>query len=254
MATHSSILAWRIPWTEEPGGLQSIGSQRVRQDWSNLASKHHVKCWDYNSEQDKVPAFMKFCPSSYYQLNIWPLRRSLWPLIFLRCISPGLIMATLYLKIFHNLSFLQNRQWHPTPVLLPGKSHGWRSLVGFSPWGCEESDTTERLHFHSSLSWIGEGNGNPLQCSCLENPSDSRAWWAAVYGVAQSRTQLKQLSSLAAEYLDVWISYKTNVSNLLLKHHSSFNTTTIFTAFQNYSNIWWASSQQRESNFHSRTK
>ena len=127
----------------------------------------------------------------------------------------------------------------PTPVLLPGKSHGWRSLVGCSPWGHEESDMTERLHFHalekeiathsSILAWripgtgelhglqskglvrvghdqvtsyfhfplscIGEGNGNPLRRSCLENPRDGGAWWAAVYGVAQSQTQLKQLSS-----------------------------------------------------------
>ena len=87
------------------------------------------------------------------------------------------------------------RQWHPTLVLLPGKSHGWRSLVGYSPWGCEESDMTERLHFPFSLSCIGEGNGNPLQCSCLENPRDGGAWWAAVSGVAQSRTRLKRLSS-----------------------------------------------------------
>ena len=87
----------------------------------------------------------------------------------------------------------QRRRWHPTPVLLPGKSHGRRSLVGCSPWGCEESDTTERLHFHFSLSCTGEGNGNPLQCSCLDNPRDGKAWWAAVYGVAQSRTRLKQL-------------------------------------------------------------
>ena len=87
------------------------------------------------------------------------------------------------------------RQWHPTPVLLPGKSHGWRSLVGCSPWGREESETTERLHFHFSLSRIGEGNGTPLQCSCLENPRDGRAWWAAVSGVALSRTRLKRLSS-----------------------------------------------------------
>ena len=87
------------------------------------------------------------------------------------------------------------RQWQPTPVLLPGKSHGWRSLVGCSPWRLEESDTTERLHFHFSLSCIGEGNGNPLQCSCLENPRDRGAWWAAVSGVAQSRTRLKRLSS-----------------------------------------------------------
>ena len=78
----------------------------------------------------------------------------------------------------------QRKQWHPTPVLLPGKSHGWRSLVGCSPWGHEESDTTEQLHFHFSFSCIGEGNGNPLQSSCLENPRDGRAWWAAVYGVA----------------------------------------------------------------------
>ena len=87
----------------------------------------------------------------------------------------------------------RRRQWQPTPVLLPGKSHRRRSLVGCLPWGCKESDTTERLHF--SLSRIGEGNGNPLQCSCLENPRDGGAWWASVYGVAQSRTQLKWLSS-----------------------------------------------------------
>ena len=83
------------------------------------------------------------------------------------------------------------RQWHRTPVLLPRKFHGRRSLVGCSPWGRWESDTTEQLHFHFSLSCIGEGNGNPLQCSCLENPRDGGAWWAAVYGVAQSRTRLK---------------------------------------------------------------
>ena len=89
----------------------------------------------------------------------------------------------------------RRRQEHPTPVLLPGKSHGWRSLVGYSPWGLEESDTSEWLHFHFSLSCIGEGNGNPPQSSCLENPRDEGTWWAAVYGVAQSRTWLKRLSS-----------------------------------------------------------
>jgi len=89
----------------------------------------------------------------------------------------------------------RRRRWHPTPVLLPGKPHGRRSLVGCSPWGHEESDTTERLHFHFPLSCTGEGNGNPLQCSCLENPRGGGAWWAAIYGVAQSRTGLKRLSS-----------------------------------------------------------
>ena len=90
---------------------------------------------------------------------------------------------------------LQRRQWQPTPALLPCKSPRRRSLVGCSPWGPEQSDTTERLHFHFSLSCNEEGNGNPLQCSCLENSRDGRAWWAAVYGVAQSWTRLKQLSS-----------------------------------------------------------
>ena len=80
-------------------------------------------------------------------------------------------------------------------VLLPGKSHERRSLVGCSSWGGGESDTTGRLHFHFSLSRIGEGNGNLLQCSCLENPRYGGAWWAAVYGVTQSWTRLKQLSS-----------------------------------------------------------
>ena len=91
----------------------------------------------------------------------------------------------------------RRRHWYPTPVLLPGKSHGWRNLEGCSPrsrWG---SDTTERLRFHFSLSCIGEGNGNPLQCSCLENPRDGGAWWAAVYGVAQSQTRPKWLSLAA---------------------------------------------------------
>ena len=98
------------------------------------------------------------------------------------------------------------RQWHPTPVLLPGKSHGRRSLVGCSPWGRWELDMTQWLHFHFLLSCIGEGNGNPLQCSCLENPRDGGAWWAAVYGVAQSRTRLKWLSSSSSRsFLEVHI-------------------------------------------------
>ena len=90
---------------------------------------------------------------------------------------------------------LWRRQWHPTPVFLPGKSHGWRSRDGCSPWGRWGLDRTEWHHFHFSLSCIGEGNGNPLQCSCLENPRDGGAWWAAIYRVAESRTWLKWLSS-----------------------------------------------------------
>ena len=95
------------------------------------------------------------------------------------------------------------RQWHPTPVFLPGKSHGQRGLVGCRLWGREESDMTERLHFHVSLPRTGEGNGNPLQCSCLESPRDGGAWWAAVSGVTQSRTYLKRLSSSSSSSIYV---------------------------------------------------
>ena len=113
-------------------------------------------------------------------------------------------------SILTNFSHLsRRRQWHPTPVLLPGKSHGWRSLVGCSPWGCWESDTTEQLHFHFSLSCIGEGNGNPLQCSCLENPRDGGTWWAAFYGVAENRTRLKRLSSSSSSKWIKCTSQKT---------------------------------------------
>ena len=125
---------------------------------------------------------------------IWPNSRRQW-----RTEKPGMLHSMGLQRVGHDWV---TEQWHPTPVLLPGKSHGRRSLEGCSPWGRWGSDRTEWLHFQFSLSCIGEGNGNPLQCSCLENPKDGGAWWAAVYGVAQSRTQLKQLSRLAAEQLN----------------------------------------------------
>ena len=97
--------------------------------------------------------------------------------------------------------------------------------MGCSLWGHEESDTTGRLHFHFSFSCIGEGNGSPLQCSCLENPRDGGAWWAAVYGVTQSRTRLKRLSSSSIEItssigiskalrLPWWLSGKVSVQEM----------------------------------------
>ena len=106
----------------------------------------------------------------------------------------------------------QRRQWHPTPVFLPGKSHGWRSLVGYSPRGREESDMTERLHFHFSLSCTREGNGSPLQYSCLENPRDEGAWWAAVYGITQSWTWLMWLSSSSS-----MVESEEELKSLLMK-------------------------------------
>ena len=94
-----------------------------------------------------------------------------------------------------HLQYITRYDSLPTPVLLPGKSHRQRSMVGCSPWGRYKSDTTEQLPFHFSLSCIGGGNGNPLQNSCLENPRDGGAWWAAICGVSQSRTRLKRLGS-----------------------------------------------------------
>ena len=151
-ATHSSTLAWKIPWTEEPGRLQSRGLRRVRHDWATSLSLFTLMHW--------------------------------------------------------------RRKWQPTPVFLPGESQGLGSLMDCSPWGCKESDTTERLHFHFSLWCIGEGNGSPLQCSCLENPRDGEAWWAAVYGVAQSRTRLKRLSSSSITKM---VERKRNEAYILLR-------------------------------------
>ena len=111
----------------------------------------------------------------------------------------------------------QKKQWHPTSVLLSGESHGQRSLVGCSPWGCEEPDMTKRLHFRFSLSCIGEGN--PLQCSYLENPRDGGAWWAAVYGVAQSWTRLKRLRSSSSSRELLVIEEADTLSSVSL--HSS---------------------------------
>ena len=109
-------------------------------------------------------------------------------------------------RVDNYVLILSKARWHPTPVLLPGKPldggarkaavHGVAEGWTWLSWG---SDTTERLHFHFSLSCIGEGNGNPLQYSCLENPRDRGAWWAVVYGVAQSRTRLKWLSKARSE-------------------------------------------------------
>ena len=93
------------------------------------------------------------------------------------------------------------RQWHPTPVLLPGKSHGRGSLV-LQSLGLQQvgHDWAASLSLFTFI--IGEGDGNPLQGSCLENPRDRGAWWAAVYGVARSRTWLKRLSSCSSKESD----------------------------------------------------
>ena len=106
------------------------------------------------------------------------------------------------------------RRWHPTPVFLPGKSHGWRSLVGCSPWGHWGSDTTERLHFHFSLftflHWRRKWQPTPVFLP--REPRDGGAWWAAVYGVTQSRTRLKWLSSSSSSSIAIYCCYQWNLS------------------------------------------
>ena len=155
------------------------------------------------------------------------------------------------------------REWQPTPVSSPGKIHGQRSLVGYSPWGCKELDTTEQITFllylfrekatapHSStlawkIPWTEEPGRlqsvgslrvwhnwatslslfsfmhwrrrwQPTPVFCLENPRDGGAWWAAVYGVAQSWTWLKQLSS-SSTLLVFWAPFSTSPLNVGVSH------------------------------------
>ena len=123
MATHSSVLAWRIPGTGEPGGLPSMESHRVGHNWSNLAAAAVKVFWP------PIKVLLQQC-------HIFLLR----PMIFL-------------------------------------------------------SKKSDRNDMIISLSYLGEGDGNPLLCSCLENPRDRGAWWATLYEVSQSWTRLKRLSS-----------------------------------------------------------
>ena len=116
------------------------------------------------------------------------------------------------------------RKWQPTPVFLPGEFHGQRSLVGYSPWSCKELDMTEWL--------TGEGNGSPLQYSCLENPTDGGAWWAAVHWVAKSRTRLSDLAA-AAEWVTLHFTIQWLVELLFLNDLKMF-TRKIVTNFEKF--------------------
>ena len=106
-----------------------------------------------------------------------------------------LLHSTVLLKIFSLLYHTSEKAMAPHSSTLAWKIPWMEEPGRLQSMGSLKSDTTERLHFHFSLSYIGEGNGNPLQYSCLENPRDGGACWAATYGVAQSWTRLKRLSS-----------------------------------------------------------
>ena len=130
----------------------------------------------------------------------------LWPLNFYVNFRINLSMSINKPDgIFGGIVLNWRRHWQPTPVLLPGNFHGRRSLVGCSPWGHWESDMTEQLHFHFSLSCIGEGNGNPLQCSCLENPHGQRSL-AGSWDRKESDIT-KRLRTTQCMILICWLNY-----------------------------------------------
>ena len=179
----SPVQLFATPWTAaRQTSLSftiSLSLLKLMSIESVMASSHLVLCCPLLFLSSIFPNIRVFSNESAVRIR--------WPKYWSFSISPSNEYSGL-ISFRIDCSELRRRQWHPTPVLLPGKSHGWRSLAGCSPWGSEESDMIERLHFHFSLSCIGEGNGNPLQYSCLENPRDGGAWWEAVYGVSQSRT------------------------------------------------------------------
>ena len=206
MAIHSSTIAWKIPWTEEPGRLHVVhGVAKSRPRLSDFTSLRALQEGEVRhrdeaasllgrfSQLHSVPQGGQFAAASE-GLRVsqshgtgrrrsgypWRSRSTVQPFAS-GCAAPSAGRQLLFLSLEFRLGIGKHcycpwrRPWHPTPVLLPGKSHGRRSLVGCSPWGREESDMTERLHFHFSLSCTGEGSGNPLQCSCLGNPRDREA-------------------------------------------------------------------------------
>ena len=134
---------------------------RVRQGQSAENEKTVKIPMDSNHNNNNDQHFLSICHISGTVLN--PLSGFTHRIFMTNSERCVIFISIIYIYIYIYI-YIWRRQWHPTPVLLPGKSHGQRSLVGCSSWGHKESDTTERLHFHFSLSCLGEGNGNPLQC------------------------------------------------------------------------------------------
>ena len=170
MATHSSTLAWKIPWTEKPGGLQSLWSQRVRHDRSNLAcvawASPKQPCFlsarlsrpsgtmDLPKKCPQLPPSLTVqqvipkrglgtlsapaCHTSYLYAQDWPLD---WLCLRFQALEYWVIRSLSALRVEKEMARWR-KKCQPTPVFLPGESHGQRSLVGYSPWSHKESDTT----------------------------------------------------------------------------------------------------------------
>ena len=128
------------------------------------------------------------------------------------------------LRILYQYRLSAEKAMAPHSSTLAWKIPWMEEPGGLQSMGSLESDTTERLHFHFSLSCTGEGNGNPLQCSCLQNPRDGGAWWATVYGVAQSRTRLKWLSSSSSSSSTDYLPTSINFCSFITSHSRAGQT------------------------------
>ena len=173
MATHSSILSWRIPWTEEPGSLQSMRFQRFGYSWE---TKH---------------------------IHTYPLKHKMFYCWQCPIFSPFGCLCFL-VSFIRNYCLIQHHEDLPLSfhfVFLIVLAVTLNCLIQCNILHIVWVSSTDWFFFmwisicSSLICWKGEGNVNPLQYSCLENPRDRGAWWAAVYGVAQSWTQLKWISS-----------------------------------------------------------
>ena len=180
MAPHSNTLAWKIPWAEEPGRLQSMGSRRVRHDWVTSLSLSCI------GEGNGTPLQCS-CLENPRVGGAW------WAAVY------GVTQSWTRLKRMapHSSTLAWIIPWTEDP----GGLQSMGSLRVGHDWATSLS---------LSLSYIGEGNGNPLQCSCLENPRDDGAWWVAIYGVAQSQTRLKRLSSSSSSSPMITLSHLWN--------------------------------------------
>ena len=180
---------WRGRWGEEGKGN---GAHRG-------TSKRHAASCGLSRKTFLSPDFLKGCVSHPCGPRMHKDSRQVVGAAYLPCWLILVYLGWRKSAVLYGIDFTY------TSVSEKAMASHSSTLAWKIPWmegpgglqfmGSLESDTTERLHLHFSLSCIGEGNGNPLQCSCLENPRDGEAWWAAVHGVAQSRTRLKRLRS-----------------------------------------------------------
>ena len=188
MATHSSTLAWKVPWTEEPGGLQSMGSRRVGHDWATSFSLFTFMHW--RRKWQPTPVFL---PGEFQgQGSLVGCR--LWGRTESDATEATYQQQQQYMKVEKAMApHSSTLAWKIPWTEEPGRLQSMGSLRVGHDWATSLSLFT---FMHWRRKW------QPTQSSCLENPRDGVAWWAAVYGVAQSRTRVKWLSSSSSS--SIW--------------------------------------------------